>query len=213
MKIALVNEVSQANKNGIILEQLLKVADQYNHEIYNVGMTSAEQKPVISYIHLGLMSSILLNAKAVDFVVTGCGTGQAACMSLNNYPGVLCGLVSDPTDGYLFVQINNGNAIALPYAKGFGWGGELNLYNIFEKTFSCERGNGYPPERRDVQQSFKTWLDKTKELVNKDIMTILDSVKREFLRECCTSKPFQDCLYRNSQVPSMTNYIKELLEV
>lgn len=213
MKIALINEVSQANKNGIILEQLDKVADRYNHEIYNVGMTSTEQKPVISYVHLGLMACILLNAKAVDFIVTGCGTGQAACISLNNYPGVICGLVSEPTDGYLFVQINNGNAIALPYAKGFGWGGELNIYNIFENTFSCERGSGYPPDRREAQQSFKVRLDKTKDAINKDVMTILRSVDQEFLKECCMSKPFLDCLYKNSRVPKITDYIKGLLKV
>jgi ribose 5-phosphate isomerase RpiB len=35
------------------------------------------------------MASILLNSKAVDFVVTGCGTGQGALMSLNIHPGVV----------------------------------------------------------------------------------------------------------------------------
>jgi len=210
MKIALINEVSQASKNGIVLEQLQKVADENNHVVYNVGMTDAEQKPVVSYIHLGLMACILLNSKAVDFVVTGCGTGQAACISLNNYPGVLCGLVTEPTDGYLFVQINNGNAISLPYAKGFGWGAELNIYNIFEKTFSCERGSGYPPERREVQQKFKIWLDQTKEIVNRDVMTILSSIDRGLLKECCASKNFQDCLYQNAQVSEITDFIKNL---
>lgn len=212
MKIALINEVSQAGKNGVILEQLKKVSEKYDHEVFNVGMASAEQTPVISYIHLGLMACILLSSKAVDFVVTGCGTGQAASISLNNYPGVLCGLANEPTDGYLFVQINNGNAISLPYAKGFGWGGELNIYNIFEKTFSCEGGNGYPPERREVQKSFKIRLDKTKETVNKDVMTILKSVDPEFLKECCESEPFQQCLFTYSQVPEITEYIKKILD-
>ena len=35
----------------------------------------------------------------------------------------------------MFAQINDGNAIALPFAKGFGWGAELNLTYIFEKLF------------------------------------------------------------------------------
>lgn len=213
MKIALMNEVSQAAKNGIILEQLQNVADKYDHEVYNVGMISEAQKPVVSYIHLGLMACILLNSKAVDFIVTGCGTGQAANISLNNYPGVLCGLLVDPTDGFLFTQINNGNAIALPYAKGFGWGSELNLNDIFVKTFSCERGNGYPPERREVQQSFKIRFDHTKATVNKDVMTILRSVDQEFLKECCESKSFQTCLFANAQVPEITDYIVELMEI
>jgi ribose 5-phosphate isomerase RpiB len=64
------------------------------------------------------MASILLNSKAVDFVVTGCGTGQGAMMSLNIHPGVVCGCL-DPADAFLFSQINNGNALSLAFAKGF----------------------------------------------------------------------------------------------
>jgi ribose 5-phosphate isomerase B len=212
VKIALMNEVSQASKNSIILEQLQSVATKYNHEVYNVGMRYEEQKPIVSYIHLGLMACILLNSKSVDFVVTGCGTGQAANISLNNYPGVVCGLIVEPTDGFLFAQINNGNAIALPYAKGFGWGSELNINNIFERTFSCERGNGYPPDRREVQNTFKIKLDNTKATVNKDVMTILRSVDQDFLKECCASQSFQDCLFANSQDAKITDYIKKLLQ-
>lgn len=54
-------------------------------------------------------------------------------LALNSFPGVLCGHVVDPSDAYMFMQINDGNAIALPFAKGFGWGAELNLTYIFEK--------------------------------------------------------------------------------
>ncbi|MCV5991178.1 RpiB/LacA/LacB family sugar-phosphate isomerase, partial [Escherichia coli] len=79
----------------------------------------------LTYIHLGIMASILLNSKAVDFVVTGCGTGQGALMSCNLHPGVVCGYCLEPSDAFLFNQINNGNAISLAFAKGFGWAGEL----------------------------------------------------------------------------------------
>ena len=65
-------------------------------------------------------------------MVTGCGTGEGAMLALNSFPGVLCGHVVDPSDAYMFMQINDGNAIALPFAKGFGWGAELNLTYIFE---------------------------------------------------------------------------------
>lgn len=37
----------------------------------------------------------------------------------------------------MFAQINDGNAIALPFAKGFGWGAELRLQYIFEKLFGA----------------------------------------------------------------------------
>ncbi len=64
-----------ANKNAIILKELNAVADEKGFPVYNVGM-SDENDHHLTYIHLGIMASILLNSKAVDFVVTGCGTGQ-----------------------------------------------------------------------------------------------------------------------------------------
>ncbi len=124
MKIALMMENSQAGKNAIILKELNAVASEKAYPVFNVGM-SDEQDHHLTYIHLGIMASILLNAKAVDFVVTGCGTGQGAMMSLNIHPGVVCGYCIDPADAFLFAQINNGNALSLPFAKGFGWGAEL----------------------------------------------------------------------------------------
>ncbi|KYL96951.1 RpiB/LacA/LacB family sugar-phosphate isomerase, partial [Klebsiella pneumoniae] len=103
MKIALMMENSQANKNAIILKELNAVADEKGFPVYNVGM-SDENDHHLTYIHLGIMASILLNSKAVDFVVTGCGTGQGALMSLNIHPGVVCGYCIDPADAFLFAQ-------------------------------------------------------------------------------------------------------------
>ena len=43
------------------------------------------------------------------------------------YPDVYKRQVEDPVDAYTFAHVNDGNAVAMPFAKGFGWGGELNL--------------------------------------------------------------------------------------
>ena len=124
MKVALMMENSQASKNSIVLNELQSVADELGHEVYNVGMNS-EDDHHLTYVHLGIMAGALLNANAVDFVFAGCGTGQGALMSLNAQPGVYCGYCIDPSDAFLFNQVNNGNALALPFAKGFGWGAIL----------------------------------------------------------------------------------------
>lgn len=81
MKIALMMENSQASKNAIIYNELSAVANEKGFPVFNVGMCD-ENDHHLTYIHLGIMASILLNANAVDFVVTGCGTGQGALMSL-----------------------------------------------------------------------------------------------------------------------------------
>ena len=89
-------------------------------------------------------------------------------MSLNIHPGVVCGYCLDPSDAFLFNQINNGNALSLAFAKGFGWGAELNVRYIFEKAFVGERGQGYPIERREPQVRNAGILNQVKAAVVKD---------------------------------------------
>ncbi|MFV0468093.1 MAG: RpiB/LacA/LacB family sugar-phosphate isomerase, partial [Dysgonomonas sp.] len=146
MKIALMNEFSQASKNEIVLKELKDVVEPMGHEVYNTGMIKDGDEPYLTYLHLGIQAALLLNSKAVDFVVSGCGTGQGALMSLNAYPGVVCGYCIEPTDAYLFLQINNGNALSIPFATGFGWGAELNIRTMFEKAFGRPKGQGYPTD-------------------------------------------------------------------
>ena len=158
MKIALINENSQASKNTIIYKELKNVANIHGDTVYNYGMESVEENN-LTYVQAGLLAAILINSKAADFVVTGCGTGEGACLALNSFPNVLCGHIEDPTDAYLFSQINAGNAVALGYAKGFGWGSELTLRYIFEKLFMPEFGGGYPKERVIPEQANKKISD------------------------------------------------------
>ena len=54
------------------------------------------------------------------------------------------------------------NAIVPSFAKGFGWGAELNLEYIFEKLFDGESGQGYPKERVIPEQRNKKILDEVK---------------------------------------------------
>ena len=113
MRIALINENSQAAKNDLIYSNLKKVAESKGHTVDNYGMYSADDKAQLTYVQNGILAAILLNSGACDFVVTGCGTGEGAMLALNSFPNVLCGHVVDPSDAYMFMQINDGNAIAL----------------------------------------------------------------------------------------------------
>ena len=147
MRIALINENSQAAKNAIIEGALTKVVTPMGHVVDNYGMYGTAGEPALTYVQNGILAAILLNSGAADYVVTGCGTGAGAMLALNSFPGVICGLVVDPSDGYMFAQINDGNAVSMPFAKGFGWGAELNLQYTFEKLFGFGSGNGYPADR------------------------------------------------------------------
>lgn len=210
MKIALMMENSQAAKNVTVLKELKGVAQPLGHQVFNVGM-SDEQDHHLTYIHLGIQASILLNSQAVDFVVAGCGTGQGALMSLNIHPGVNCGYCIDPADAYLFAQINNGNALALPFAKGFGWGAELNLRFIFEKAFTGEKGNGYPPERKEPQVRNAGLLNQVKAAVIKDnYLDTLRAIDPELVRTAVSGPRFQQCLFEHGKNQEIVAFVRQL---
>lgn len=205
-------ENSQAAKNSAILHELNTVAIPLGHKVYNVGM-SDENDHHLTYIHLGIMASLLLNSHSVDFVVAGCGTGQGALMSLNIHPGVVCGYCLDPSDAFLFNQINNGNALSLAFAKGYGWGAELNVHYIFEKAFSGERGQGYPIERAEPQKCNAAILNQVKSAVVKDnYLDTLRGIDQNIVKTAVSGEKFQLCLFENSLDTQIVDYIKSLLD-
>ena len=213
MKIALINENSQAAKNAQIYEVLNEEAQKAGHTVFNYGMYSAEDDVQLTYVKNGLLASILLTTKAVDFVVTGCGTGQGAMMACNAFPGVVCGYCIDPSDAYLFLQINNGNALALPYAKGFGWGADLNLQYIFEKAFGSPKGMGYPnePGRKESQNRNAALLSQMKEAISKDLISALRAIDPELVKGSLSPR-FQECFFAGCQDPELEKFVKEILE-
>lgn len=211
MKIGLINENSQASKNGIIYEQLKAVANEKGYEVYNYGMYSDKDEHQLTYVKIGLLASILLTSKAVDFVVTGCGTGQGAMLACNSFPNVLCGHILDPLDAYLFAQVNNGNAIAMPFAQFFGWGSEINLRYTFEKLFSEEFGSGYPKERAIPEQRNKKILDSVKAITHKPLIDILKEIDKDFLKETIDYPEFRKMFFENSCDEEINKYLKQVL--
>ena len=212
MKIALINENSQAAKNELIYNTLNKVAQRFGHEVDNYGMLNAEDKS-LTYVQNGLLAAILINSGACDFVVTGCGTGEGAMLALNSFPKVLCGHVVDPADAFMFGQINDGNAIALPFAKGFGWGAEVNLEYIFEKLFETPFGGGYPKERVIPEQRNKKILDQVKEITHTSMIDILKNIDKEFLLETIDRPTFKKFFFENAKDGEIKEFCKNLLGV
>ncbi len=208
MRIALINENSQVSKNNIILNALKKVCEPKGYEIFNLGMTNEKEEP-LTYVQNGLLASILLNDGCIDFVVTGCGTGEGAMIALNSFPKVTCGLITDPTDAYLFGQINAGNAVSIPFAKGFGWGSEITLEYIFEKLFSSDFGGGYPKERKEPEQQNKKILDEVKQITHQDILTILENIDHQFLKNTINRENFKKFYFSNAQNKEIKNYLEK----
>ncbi|WP_271077286.1 RpiB/LacA/LacB family sugar-phosphate isomerase [Aurantiacibacter sp. MUD61] len=210
MKIALIIENSQAAKNSIVHDALTSVAEPLGHEVHHYGMYTPEDAAHLTYNMNGILSGILLNSGAADFVVTGCGTGMGSMLACNAMPGVFCGLVIDPTDAFLFAQINDGNAIAMPYAKGFGWAAELNLQDCYRKLFEGESGVGYPKERAAVMKKNRGILADMKKVTCHDMLTVLKNVDQEMLKTAISGERFAEYFYPNCQDDAIADYLRSL---
>lgn len=211
MKIALINENSQAAKNSIIEKALRKVVEPMGHEVFNYGMYTAEDEVSLTYVQIGILAAVLLNSKAADYVITGCGTGAGAMLACNSFPGVVCGHAQDALDAYTFAQINDGNALAIPFAKGFGWGGDLNLEYIFEKLFAEESGQGYPRERAIPEQRNKRILDEVKKVTYRDINDILREMDRELTVGALSAPGVAAYFWDNCRDETIKTTVKEIL--
>ncbi|MFC7378799.1 RpiB/LacA/LacB family sugar-phosphate isomerase [Brevundimonas sp. GCM10030266] len=211
MKIALIIENSQAAKSEIVHNALTAVAEPLGHEVFHYGMYSAEDKASLTYVMNGILTGILLNSGAADFVVTGCGTGTGSMLAANAMPGVFCGLIIDPTDAFLFGQINDGNAIAMPYAKGFGWAAELNLQDVYRKLFDGERGLGYPKERAEIMRKNRGILKEMKAATCKDIISALKALDQDLLKAAIAGEKFQDYFFANATDEAVRDYIRGVL--
>lgn len=212
MKIALINENSQAAKNAVIEQALKNVVEPMGHIVYNYGMYTAEDDAQLTYVQVGILAAVLLNSGAADYVITGCGTGEGAMLALNSFPGVICGHVEDPLDAYTFAQINDGNAIAIPFAKGYGWGGDLNLEYIFEKLYCEESGQGYPRERAVPEQRNKRILDDVRAVSLKPLTDILSALPTDLVQGALAGDKFQELFFANATDEAIINLVKQLLQ-
>ena len=185
MRIGVIQASSQATKNQIIYDTVLKYAPKKS-EVINFGCTM-EENDKYSYIEISILVGILLASRTVDFIVTGCSSGQGMMLACNSMPDVICGYAPTPKDAYLFAQINNGNAISLPLGEDYTWSGTENLEKTIEALFLEPFGQGYPKSEaerkiRDAEQLKeirRIGQVQFKELVNILDISLLESIKRK----------------------------------
>lgn len=187
MRVAIVSEVSAKEKNAAILEAL----EPFGHEVVNAGMTAQGGGPELTYIHTGFIAASLLNLGAVDLVVGGCGTGQGFVNSVMQYPGVVCGLILDPLDAFLFSQINAGNCVSLALNKGYGWAGETNLAYVFEKLFGEAPGGGFPPHRSGSQAQSRERLRAVSRATHRSFGEIVAALDPKIVLTSLSHAPFR----------------------
>lgn len=180
MKIAIIQASSQKDKNTIIEQCTRESVDIKKHEIINFGCFS-EDTAEYSYVQIALCISILIESKSVDFVITGCSSGQGMMLACNSLPGIVCGLIENPTSAYLFGRINNGNVVSFPLGLNWGFAGEINLKATLNALFSEPFGIGYPKEDAIRKQSDANQIFKLNKLSKKSLIDILPYIDASLL--------------------------------
>ncbi len=184
MKIGVIQASSQEEKNELIYDTVCKYAPN-GAEIINFGCTK-DEKNKYSYIDISVLVGMLLASEAVDFVVTGCSSGQGMMLACNSMPGVICGYAPTPRDAYLFAQINNGNAISLPLGEEYTWAGYDNFEKTIESLFSEPFGQGYPKSeaRRKLKDTEKLKeIRRAGQIQFEELLRVLDASVLETVKK------------------------------
>lgn len=207
MKIAVLQASSQKNKNTLLTACVKKAVEKKEYKVINFGIFP-EETLSFSYIQTALCTSLLLASKAVDFVVTGCSSGQGMMLACNSLPGVLCGYVSNPSDAYLFGRINDGNAISYPLGLNFGWAAEINLQSTLDRLFDEPFGIGYPKEDAERKKQDTEMLKELNAAVKKPLAEVLPLMDGGFVKSVLQ----RDCVYQFIIENGQDNYLKDILK-
>lgn len=187
MKIGIIQASFQADENQLLYDTAVKAAAPYGHEVINFGCFPDEAE-TYSYVEIALEISLLLESRAVDFVVTGCSSGQGMMLACNSMPGIICGYVQNPQDAYLFGRINDGNAASFPLGLNFGWAGEINLQCTLEKLFDGDFGSGYPPEDAERKMRDTKLLKEINVITKKALPDIWPKLNEDLQRKVLQRK-------------------------
>lgn len=179
MRIGIILASSQAGKNEMLCRAVQKAAAGAETVSFGCRAGDSEQ---YTYVEIALLSGLLLSSNAVDFIVTGCSSGQGMMLACNSFPGVLCGYAPTPTDAYLFAQINNGNAVSLPLGEDYTWAGQDNLEQTVEKLFSEPFGQGYPKSEASRKRGDSILLKEIRAKSQKDVIAFLNSLDPALIR-------------------------------
>ena len=205
MKIAVIQASSQDEKNELIYSTVKKYAS--DSDVINFGCTKDETIKY-SYIEISVLVGLLLASGAVDFVVTGCSSGQGMMLACNNMPGVLCGYIPTPQDAYLFAQINDGNAVSLPLGEEYTWTGQDNMDKTLGKLFSEPFGQGYPKSEAARKLQDTKILKNIRKASQVTMADLIKSLEKPLLDKVLSKKDVIEFILKNGNDEELSLLIK-----
>ena len=211
MRIGVLQATSQRDKNEALYQCTCAAVQRSRRcdQVVNYGVFGQDSAS-FSYIETAVCVSLLLSVGAVDFVVTGCSSGQGMMLACNSLPSVICGYVQNPQDAFLFGRINHGNAVSFPLGLNYGWLGEINLQCTLDKLFEGEFGCGYPPEdaqrkRRDTEE-----LRQINRITKRSAIEVFPLLDRSLVKKALQWDAVRQDILQNGQNKEIIAWIQSL---
>ena len=206
MRVAVIQETSRKNMNALLFESVKK-AVQSSDEVLNFGIFEDEDEQY-SYVEIAMLIGLLIESEAVDFVVTGCSSGQGMMLACNSLPGLLCGYIENPQDAFLFGRINGGNVASLPLGLNFGWQGQLNLQYTLDKLFDGEFGIGYPKHEAARKRAEASALKNLNRLTKRSWEELLDQIPKDSLDKLLQRKIVMNAIINKGSNRELIHLLK-----
>ncbi|WP_223890139.1 RpiB/LacA/LacB family sugar-phosphate isomerase [Lactobacillus paragasseri] len=192
-----------------MLEHYLNAAINSDDQLINFGIYP-NSNTNLSYVQVFLAIALLINSKSLDFIVTGCTSGQGMMLACNTFPNIQCGYLPTPQDAFLFSHINNGNVISFPLGLNWGWSGEINFSETMKALFKQPWGTGYPPSQASRKVKNTTEVKEFNQLNKKSMTSILPSVDSDLLVPVLKYEPVYNFIIQNGKDTELVNLIKKL---
>ena len=128
-------------------------------------------------------------------------------------PRVVCGFVNDFVDAQIFMKVNAGNAISIPFGRNIGIGFEMNLESIFKTIFQTEAKSGYPKDRKEIQCDQRKKLNYVAKLNVNDLYYILDKMDKDFLYHIVKNQYFEENFFSNCKDDNIGSLLKDLIDL
>ncbi len=209
MRIGVIQASSQCEKNDALYRCTCQAAEKNGQQntVINYGV-SIHDSESYSFIETAFCISLLLSSGTVDFIVTGCSSGQGMMLACNSLPGVLCGYVQNPQDAFLFGRINGGNAASFPLGLNYGWLGEINLQCTLDKLFDGDFGCGYPPEEAARKHRDTEALKRINNITKRTLPETISRYDTALIRKALSWKAVRDDIFANGKCPEIVTLVK-----
>lgn len=204
MKIAVIQASTQSAKNQLLYDAT-KEAVEKGSEVVNFGVYPQDDN--LSYVQVSIIVGLLISSGAIDFVVTGCSSGNGMNIACNAMPDVISGYLPTPSDAYLFGRINYGNCASLPLGLNFDWAGELNLRYTLEKLFDGPMNTGYPQDEALRKQKDAKLVTEIKSISQTSMLEIINKLDKNVLEPIWRKRDVLDYIIRNGNNSELQNYL------